>query len=174
MSNFKTRTIILLALFAGAFLGAGSTYVAMRGNTTKPAGAQGQASLTAPSNSLFVLSGNVQGVQGNLISITSSQPGEVDRRLAVVESTQLVIQGMLKDTAVRDKELEAFRLESQVLAQNSDKNHEELQKLIAPSIYQETPARISDVSVGDQIFAYVDGQESDGTYSAHKIVIIKK
>jgi hypothetical protein len=124
--------------------------------------------IQAPTNILIPLIGTVKSVSGDTLTI-SGKTASSTIAIAVSSDTNIVQEGVLKDAATYQADLEKFHQESDKLMQDPQQNQIALETLIAPSRNVETPLSLSHLSAGEQVIVFADGQNTDGSYTAFRI-----
>lgn len=117
-----------------------------------PGGVATQAvSAVPPSTIMMPISGTVMSADSSHIVIGNASS---TRALSIDPSTVIVQFGALKDSQQQAADMEAFRLSSNELAKDPEKNKLLLQTLVAPSPFKETKIAASDIKPGAEIVAY--------------------
>ena len=139
--------------------------VAPNASDTGPA----SPSTSLPSNSLRPIYGEIIEIGTNMFLVAApavqSQPAPEPQKVIADAATTIVSEGALKDQKTQDMEMEAFRKSSYELAADPQKNRDALATLIAPSRYQETVLRFSDLKKGDTVQVFGIDQP-DGSLKA--------
>lgn len=120
-----------------------------------------------PSTALMPIGGEAQEIEGETIILKSENTSV--KRIIIRSSTAIVSQGAQKDDATYAKDMEEFRQHSFDLAQDPEKNHDALARLLAPSPFIETVISLNEIKAGDLVTAYMD---SGG--AAAKVIIVRK
>ncbi|MBV9159607.1 MAG: hypothetical protein JO019_03370 [Candidatus Kaiserbacteria bacterium] len=179
--DHNSKTFVTFLLAGMLLLAVGEVYIIFGGPSRSSAistagtvaGAASSSAPTAatyaPSSVLLPVGGQVDHVDGSTIVIKDSGTGRPARLDA--SNASVVRFGNLKDPTTREAEMNAFHEHSNELMRDPIKNHDELQRLVAPSIYVEQQLSVSDIAAGDFVTALTEKQNSDGSFVVDKIVV---
>jgi hypothetical protein len=93
------------------------------------------------------------------------QDGSV-KTVSITSSTKFTIAGKLKDQATRQREIDAYNAQVNLLLKDPEKNKAALAAMQLPPAQEVTPATASDFTVGDAVVINTAGAGSNGVYTA--------
>lgn len=126
------------------------------------------ATIPAPTSILVSFIGIATNSSSNTLTLSV---GSSTRTIAVGNDTMIVREGVLKDPATYEADLEKFHQYSDQLMQDPQKNQHALQTLVAPSRNVETQIALSQITPGAKVIVFIDGQNADGSYRAVRIIV---
>ena len=176
LNRILLAAVVILALGEGyslyqiAQLRAGSTlHVRTAPAVTQSASSTAEMPTQAPTNILISFDGDVRGVSGGVLTLSTGASSTI--QVAVTSQTTIVQEGVLKDAATYQADIEKFHQESDNLMQNPKQNQQALETLIAPSRNVETPVTLSQLSPGEKVTVFANGQNANATYAAFRIIV---
>jgi hypothetical protein len=135
----------------------------MEASTTPPA---------PPGSKLVLIRGKVQAVNGQTLTISTSEDGSV-AKVQVAPATKIVkTDGSQKDPEAQKADLEAYNAKAAELSKDQAKNKSAIETLVPPNPFVEKPIQLSDMQAGDSVTVFSFSKNSDGSYAAQQIVVL--
>lgn len=138
-----------------------------------PPGTQASTTPPVPPGSKLVLAmGKVQAVNGQTLTISTSEDGSV-AKVQVTAATKIVkTDGSQKDPEVLKSDLAAYNAKVAELSKDQVKNKSAIETLMPPNPFVEKTIPLSAMQAGDSVTVFSFEKNSDGSSDAQQIVVL--